>query len=505
MRGAVTVREAAPPAPAQSVPRAWPFAAYSREEGLLHGLPAELKLLVFARLDANELGALSCTGHDLRRQTEGLWATVFERRWATSRVSACNCFAATSGGHAGAGCGGVKWPALHGQMEAAERAFLSDLPLRWQTLPGRLPCEEGHVLQADIAVSRSLAAAVCSGSAFNTLHVWRGEVAPTPVDVVVVWHLPTATLLPPIVLPSDPAGQHAPVVRVHGDSLFLAEAGGVSVRAWAYGAAGSEPARELVGHTAAVKAMSVDDRLVATGSSDCTARVWDRHSGAQRLALAHAGAVLEVQLVQSRLAAQSLRPGGGSSTTVWDAVTGAPVATLDAWACLSPRGDRIYAQGDGWLAALGARAGREEVRFAHSRERTAASSALAVSDAYVLSAVTDDDSEEDGWVVAAWRAADGCFLGYLGPHPWEVECAALVGDVAVCAGLDAEPACLLAWDLSKLAGGVAAPPSRLQLDNPVLALGLAGPRLVVALSDGQVRSADLGRCPAGKTRAAADA
>lgn len=238
---------------------------YAPDVGLINQLPAELKLLVFTRLGARELGALCCTSHEMRKQTAELWGNVFQHRWAGSRVSSCNLFSPL----AAHGVVPESWQARYGQMELAERMLLGRLPGQAAErieLEGRLPRETSHVLQADIALSASLACCVCSGSSFNALHAWAPHSALTNVDSLHAWHLPSGKALPPIYLPSDPTGLGAPVVRVCGSVLYVAAAGSAQISA--YRCEGKQPLLlfELRGHEQAIKALSVDDVLAASGA-----------------------------------------------------------------------------------------------------------------------------------------------------------------------------------------------------------------------------------------------
>ena len=153
-------------------------------------------------------------------------------------------------------------------MELAERALLRGAVAIGVELEGTLPSELGHVLQPDIALSASLACCVCSGSAYNALHAWAGRRPLAAADTLHVWQLPSGRALPSIEMPSDSTGVCTPVVRAHGAILYAAAAGAQTIGAYAFDGCGAAPrvAFELRGHEGAVKSISVDDVLAASGA-----------------------------------------------------------------------------------------------------------------------------------------------------------------------------------------------------------------------------------------------
>lgn len=193
-----------------------------------------------------------------------------------------------------------------------------------------------------------------------------------------------------------------------------------------------------------------------------------------RRVLSHSGPVVEVQLTGWRLVTQHLHVGAGQgrSTTLWDVHAGARLAIWDGWACLGPQSSRLPSTGSDGVAARVCVQGpvqlslydthsvRLEHVLRHPGQERVCSSALAVSASYVISAIAPDSEEQEadddvpaaGWHVAVWRVADGSFLGFLGPHPWEVETVSLLGHAAICLAYDNPPPHMVVWDLSRLPG-----------------------------------------------------
>lgn len=189
--------------------------------------------------------------------------------------------------------------------------------------------------------------------------------------------------------------------------------------------------------------------------------MWDKRGGTARRVLLHAGPVVEVQLVGWRLVSQHLHvgTGRGSSTTLWDVHGGARLAIWDGWACLGPQAAQVCVQGDVQLGVYDTLSARLSQLLRHPRQERSVCTALALSSTYAVSATApdgelDDDehAQPNGWYVAAWRLLDGAFLGFLGPHPWEVEAVSLVGHAAVCIAYEAKPPHVFVWDLSALPG-----------------------------------------------------
>jgi len=344
---------------------------------------------------------------------------------------------------------------------------------------------------------------VCSGTQHNLWRAsWAAGATYSAEDRIFVWQLPSGAALPALALPSDPTGQLPPVVRVHGAELLVARAAHSVVAVYDCGGSAADapvPRRELVGHTGPIKAMSVDDGRVATGSEDGTARLWLlRTSKCTSIVRPGGGAVLEVQLVGQRLVVQHLCAGapGGSATTLWatgetttaeGGSTPACLARFAGWACLDPTASRAYVQEVAHLRCVCTQQGARSHALARPAQAGSASvSALAVNALYVLSTLLYDEEDKEGddeddehahvqrqalhaaasasdaggdgaHQLAVWRASDGELLGTIDGLPWEPEAVALVGHAAVCVGFDVPPPHILTYDLRAV--GARSPPT----------------------------------------------
>ncbi|KAH8089962.1 WD repeat-containing protein [Aureococcus anophagefferens] len=98
------------------------------------------------------------------------------------------------------------------------------------------------------------------------------------------------------------------------------------------GGASSEASSEvsLVGHSGPILAVafSASGEVVATGSKDCTARLYDAASGALKITLSgHGESVLSCAF--SGDGGRVVTGGGDAAARVWDAASGETAATLD--------------------------------------------------------------------------------------------------------------------------------------------------------------------------------
>lgn len=154
-----------------------------------------------------------------------------------------------------------------------------------------------------------------------------------------------------------------------------------------------------------------------------------------------------------------------SNCRLWDVHTGALLCSWTGWGC------RLFLQQENRLLMSDALAVRDEAQeLSHPLHHCLGPAAIASNGAYVLAALAgadlglggDDGDEADGaagWYVGVWRLVNGGqFVGYLGPHPWEVESLSIIGAAAVSVAFDA--AQLWVWDLSQLPGEAVLPSPR---------------------------------------------
>jgi DNA-binding beta-propeller fold protein YncE len=117
-----------------------------------------------------------------------------------------------------------------------------------------------------------------------------------------------------------------------------------------------EPVLKLGGNTDQLRCVvfSPDGRLVASGSNDSTAKVWDARTGEKIHTLrAHGSTVIHVAF---HPAGKRLATAAGDQTIrIWDVATGAEIRTLkggDSWVAYSPDGKRLASAGEDGLIRI---------------------------------------------------------------------------------------------------------------------------------------------------------
>ena len=207
----------------------------------------------------------------------------------------------------------------------------------------------------------------------------------------------------------------------------------------------SHPVRTLTGHTAAVwgVAFSPDGRLLATGSDEGTARVWDTATGEHLRTLAgHAGGVRGVAFSpDGRLLATASRDG---TARLWDPAAGKHLRTLTGHAgtlwgvAFSPDGRLLAtASVDGTARLWGPAAGKHLRTLTGHTDRVWG---LAFSPDGALLATASADQ-----TARLWDPAAGKHLRTLTGHAGRVQGIAFSPDGALLATTSADQTARL-WD-----------------------------------------------------------